>query len=160
MGLQFSLATEKEIHTIKTLAHKIWREHYPSIISEEQIEYMLKSNYSAVAIAEQMKTGEQFFIVSEDFIPIAYASVGHKAGGYFLHKFYVAVAEHRKGIGTKFFDFILSQLPEGMPIRLQVNRQNYKAINFYFKIGFVIESIGDFDIGSGHFMNDFVMVRD
>jgi len=44
-------------------------------------------------------------------------------------------------------------------LRLQVNRQNYKAVNFYFKMGFIIESVGDFDIGGGYFMNDFVMVR-
>ena len=43
-------------------------------------------------------------------------------------------------------------------LRLTVNRQNYKSINFYFKNGFVIEKTADFDIGSGYFMNDFVMV--
>ena len=43
-------------------------------------------------------------------------------------------------------------------IRLQVNRMNYKAINFYFKHGFVIEKVADFDIGDGYFMNDFVMI--
>jgi len=26
-------------------------------------------------------------------------------------------------------------------------------------MGFIIESVGDFDIGGGYFMNDFVMVR-
>jgi len=45
------------------------------------------------------------------------------------------------------------------PIRLQVNRKNYKAINFYFKNGFTIESVGDFDIGGGYYMNDFVMIK-
>jgi ribosomal protein S18 acetylase RimI-like enzyme len=44
-------------------------------------------------------------------------------------------------------------------LRLQVNRQNYKAINFYFRNGFIIESIADFDIGDGYFMNDFIMLK-
>jgi hypothetical protein len=35
---------------------------------------------------------------------------------------------------------------------------NYKAINFYFKNGFTIEKVADFDIGDGYFMNDFVMI--
>jgi hypothetical protein len=39
-----------------------------------------------------------------------------------------------------------------------VNRQNYKAINFYFKLGFKIQTVADFDIGNGYVMNDFVMV--
>jgi ribosomal protein S18 acetylase RimI-like enzyme len=42
-------------------------------------------------------------------------------------------------------------------LRLQVNRQNVVAINFYFKAGFVIEKSADFDIGDGYFMNDFIM---
>ena len=44
-------------------------------------------------------------------------------------------------------------------ITLTVNRQNYKAINFYFKHGFKIKSVDDFDIGNGFFMNDFVMEK-
>jgi ribosomal protein S18 acetylase RimI-like enzyme len=43
-------------------------------------------------------------------------------------------------------------------IRLTVNRQNFKSINFYFKLGFKIEKVADFDIGNGYFMNDFVML--
>ena len=39
-----------------------------------------------------------------------------------------------------------------------VNRMNYKAVNFYFKSGFTIEKVADFDIGDGYFMNDFVMI--
>ena len=56
-----------------------------------------------------------------------------------------------------FFDFILREyVPQ--EIRLQVNRQNFKAINFYFKAGFKIEKVADFDIGDGYFMNDFIMI--
>ena len=36
--------------------------------------------------------------------------------------------------------------------------QNYKSINFYFKNGFVIERVADFDIGNNFVMNDFVMI--
>jgi hypothetical protein len=42
---------------------------------------------------------------------------------------------------------------------LTVNRKNYKAINFYFKNGFTIKEIADFDIGNGFFMNDFIMIK-
>jgi RimJ/RimL family protein N-acetyltransferase len=65
--------------------------------------------------------------------------------------------KQRKGSGTQAFHLILNQFPELTEIRLQVNRQNYQAINFYFKIGFVIDKVADFDIGDGYFMNDFIM---
>jgi len=66
---------------------------------------------------------------------------------------------HRKGLGRRSFELLLKSLGDSVKaIRLQVNRQNYKPINFYFKMGFVIERVADFDIGDGYFMNDFVMV--
>src|SRR5262249_20056311 len=91
--------------------------------------------------------------------PVAIAHVEEKDNYYYLHKFYVDVSKHRSGIGSGFFSFILQQIAPAKPVRLQVNRLNYKAINFYFKKGFIIERVGDFDIGGGYFMNDFVMLR-
>lgn len=41
MQLLFRKATEEDIRLINQLAQKIWREHYPAIISTEQIEFML-----------------------------------------------------------------------------------------------------------------------
>ena len=76
---------------------------------------------------------------------------------FFIHKFYVDTQTQRTGVGRAFFDFLLKEFKPEV-IRLQVNRMNYKAINFYFKNGFVIEKVADFDIGDGYFMNDFVMI--
>ena len=45
-----------------------------------------------------------------------------------------------------------------LTVRLTVNRQNFKSVNFYFKNGFTIERVADFDIGNGYVMNDFVMM--
>ncbi len=144
---------------IHQLAQKIWREHYPSIITIEQIEFMLLNRYSSKVIAEGMQNGEEYFLVYDNDVPVGYSSIERKDGFYYLHKFYLDVAKHRSGIGKELFDYVLSQIDSTKPIKLQVNRTNYKAINFYFKVGFVIQSVGDFDIGGGYFMNDFVMVR-
>jgi len=158
MQLLFRKATKEDIPLIRQLAKKIWREHYPSIISPEQIEFMLLNRYSAQVINESMQRGEIYFLAHLNDIPVGYSSIEWKADFYYLHKFYLDVAKHRSGIGQEFFDFLLSQIDAGQPVKLQVNRTNYKAINFYFKVGFVIEAVGDFDIGGGYFMNDFVMV--
>jgi GNAT superfamily N-acetyltransferase len=91
---------------------------------------------------------------------VAYASIELMDGYYYLHKYYIDVSKHRKGIGTAFFNYLLTQLDTSLPIRLQVNRKNFKAVNFYFKMGFFIESVGDFDIGGGFYMNDFVMKKE
>jgi RimJ/RimL family protein N-acetyltransferase len=64
-----------------------------------------------------------------------------------------------EGYGTEFLQEMISKLDRPVIIRLTVNRQNFKSINFYFKNGFVIEKVADFDIGGGYIMNDFVMTR-
>ena len=79
-----------------------------------------------------------------------------KKGEWFLNKFYINQLKAKKGIGSKVFDLLL-ELTNPKKITLTVNRQNYKSINFYFKKGFKIEKVADFEIGKNYVMNDFVM---
>lgn len=86
---------------------------------------------------------------------------GHRGawgGQLFLNKLYIDTREQGRGLGQAIWQNVLLLLSDLREMRLQVNRQNYKAINFYFKVGFVIERVADFDIGDGYFMNDFVML--
>ena len=160
MKLAFKTATTEDVNDIAQLADKIWKIHYPSIISMEQIEYMLKNMYSSKELLKQMETGQVFTLVYLNNEPIGYVSISTKDNkNYFLHKFYILVDEQKKGIGSELFDYILTQIQDAETIELTVNRKNHKAINFYFKNGFTINEIADFDIGNGYFMNDFVMIK-
>lgn len=160
MKLVFKTAGPEHVQVIAQLADKIWRIHYPSIISIEQIEYMLKKMYSSEALLKQMELGHVFTLVYLNNLPLGYVSISTNDNkNYFLNKFYILVDEHKKGIGTKLFNYLLTQIKNAKTIELTVNRQNYKAINFYFKNGFTIKEITNFDIGDGYFMNDFVMIK-
>lgn len=159
MNLSFRPATVTDAPVIEALARRIWMAHYPSIITLQQIEYMLTTRNSAQAIAAGMQNGENYYLAYIDDEAVGFSSVAQREHDYFLNKFYVDVNRHRNGIGGLFFTFLLNEMSAAKPVRLQVNRQNIKAINFYFKNGFVIEATGDFDIGNGYQMNDFVMVR-
>ena len=160
MNLNFKKATKEDIPVIFQLADRIWRKYYPDIISVEQIEYMLKNMYSSENLLKQLNEGHEYTLVYSDKEPIGYISISTKdTKNYFLHKFYIEVEGQRKGIGSELFATILKQLKKAETIELTVNRKNYKAINFYFKNGFVIKEVADFDIGNGFFMNDFVMIK-
>jgi len=160
MELSYTKAQKQDAGIIAGLADRIWKKHYIAIITMEQIEYMLNKMYSAESLVKQMEEGQEFTIVSLDEKPIGYISISTKDNeNYFLHKFYVEAEEQAKGIGTKLFGHILQTLRSAKMIELTVNRQNYKAINFYFKNGFVIKEVADFDIGNNYFMNDFVMIK-
>lgn len=147
-----------ELQEVRELAVKIWNDHYPSVIGQEQVDYMLGRMYNLDSLKEQFESGDIFYLLVEGDKKLGFASITqHDSGSWFLNKLYVETKEHRRGLGG----FLLEELIKNHDIklmRLQVNRQNYQAINFYFKRGFVIERVADFDIGDGYFMNDFVMV--
>lgn len=160
MKLEFKNASKADVEVIASLADKIWRKYYIDIISIEQIEYMLKSMYSIESLTQQMNNGHQFMIAYKNAFPVAYISISSvNDKNYFLHKFYVDTELQREGVGSRLFDYVLSGIQSAETIELTVNRQNYKAINFYFKNGFRIKEVADFDIGNGYFMNDFIMIK-
>lgn len=145
---------------IAELAADIWKTYYPAIISREQIDYMLEKMYSAEALEQQMLSGQDFYVAYDQGTPIGYISYSSRdQHSYFLHKFYIDTRLHRNGAGELIFKKVMCTIPGIREIRLTVNRKNFKAINFYFKLGFKIEEVKDFDIGNGYFMNDFVMLK-
>jgi diamine N-acetyltransferase len=158
--IDFIICDASHIDTIQKLADKIWRKHYPSIISIEQIDFMLDKMYSSQSLLQQMQDGNVFTLLQVNSVPIGFSSVCKQAdSNYFLSKLYVDTATHRKGLGKLLLDKIITDIQNGDSISLTVNRQNYQAINFYFKNGFVIDKVADFEIGNGFVMNDFVMKK-
>jgi diamine N-acetyltransferase len=160
MSVEIKKATEKDTGVIHQLASSIWRKHYPGIISNEQIDYMLEKMYSTDSLLQQLKDGHHFYLATEKQEPIGYYSYSETIPGkYFLHKLYILTDIQRKGTGKLLLNHLISLIPDTSELRLTVNRKNFKAINFYFKNGFIIESVKDFDIGNGYLMEDFVMLR-
>ena len=150
------IADAPQIHALAT---SIWWKHYPAIIGEEQVKFMLGKMYALDALEHQITTGaQQFFLLLEDEQPVGFISYEEKHNDEgFIHKFYILNDQQRKGLGAAALDLLLAEFSDADTIRLQLNRQNYQAINFYFKNGFIIEEVADFDIGEGYFMNDFIL---
>ena len=159
MEITFKKATFSDIPLIRSLAELIWWRHYPAIITNDQIEYMLELMYSERSITEQMQKHQNYTLIYTDGEPVGYYAVSEKSPGhFFLHKFYIDTEKHRKGIGAAAFGHIKeNDCKNFKEITLQVNRRNIKAVNFYFKHGFVIDYVDDFDIGNGYTMDDFFM---
>jgi len=151
-------ATETDIPLIRQMAERIWWEHYPSIISEDQIAFMLELIYSDTALMRQMEAeGQEFWLPVKNGQTLGFLGVSRKgAGDYFLHKFYLETRE--RGLGTIVFELLLACYPDLRELRLRVNRRNFKSVNFYFKVGFRIEYCVDTPFGEGYVMDDFQMV--
>jgi len=151
-----------DIPLIRELTFRVWPQTYASILSQEQIDYMLEMMYSESSLKNQMtEDGCQFIIVYENGNPVGFASYSkEKAQRWKLNKIYVLQNQQGKGTGKYVINHIIDEIKKkgGTALQLQVNRHN-KAKNFYEKLGFVVIEEKDFDIGNGHFMNDYVMEK-
>lgn len=154
-------ATLHDVATIAKLADTIWNAHYPPIIGLEQVKFMLEKMYHPNVLSHHISKGPQeFFVIQSDEESLGFIAIEPKEKDeLYLQKLYVLPTNHRRGIGAGALNEAVKYYPKAQRMRLQVNRQNYTAINFYFKLGFSIERVADFDIGDGFFMNDFVMLK-
>jgi diamine N-acetyltransferase len=160
MSFALRLATPADVPVIRALATKIWHEHYISIITREQIEYMLDTWYDAALLEQQIvELGHQVWMVTLDGAdqPEGYMALSLRdEGQYYLHKFYLDT--RGKGIGAEVYRMVLAKYPDLRTLRLNVNRRNFKSVNFYFKMGFRIEDLYDLPVGDRFVMDDFIMV--
>jgi RimJ/RimL family protein N-acetyltransferase len=158
-SLLLKAVSETEIEKIADLAKIIWQKYYPPIIGQEQVDYMLKNMYNTKSLLNQInEKGQQFYFIIFENETIGFISVtNEKDGCWMLNKFYVLDKEAGKGIGTEILEE-LKKIIQPKKIRLTVNRNNFKSINFYFKNGFRIDAVAQFDIGEGYIMDDFIMV--
>jgi ribosomal protein S18 acetylase RimI-like enzyme len=122
---------------------------------------MLDYMYSAASLEKQINSGSQFIFVYEGEEPVgfaAYLSKGH--GFYKLDKIYILPSQQGKGTGRFVIDYIIDEIKQkgATALQLQVNRNN-KAKAFYEKLGFSVIDFQVFDIGNGHFMDDYVMEK-
>jgi len=161
--LKIRPANLEDINIIGLLAHEIWPKVYDYMISPEQIQYMLNMFYTPESLNSQMVEQHHIFFLAEfNNKPVGFASVGKLDEGVFkLHKLYVQPELQGKGIGKSLVEAVLDETVEkgGKRIQLNVNRNN-KSITFYQNLGFSITGEQNIDIGSGYFMNDFIMERD
>jgi ribosomal protein S18 acetylase RimI-like enzyme len=153
-----------ETAVIAELAQLIWNEHYSSIISLQQIDYMLHNFQSATAINKQIADGMLYFLISNHSQPVGYLALMADAKNDKLHisKIYLDAENCGKGHGKQALDFIEQQCRK-MRIQklwLSVNKHNHIAINAYRRWGFQTTGSIVTDIGNGFVMDDYVMEKD
>ncbi len=164
-----------DIDIIQGLAEIAFRETYKSILSGEQIDYMMDWMYSKESLRSQMVDRENvFFILSVDGTDAGYLSIErHKSPpsdleGYIafnLQKLYILPDYQGFGCGLALLSFAEEQMRlwSGTASRtcyeLNVNRHN-SAVSFYQRLGLRIVREGDFAIGGGFYMNDFIMRKE
>ncbi len=151
-----------EIHE---LAYAVWRDHYPGIISSEQIEYMLRKDYSVDALRRDLTHCQIHFDCARvESALVGFSAYGahSEAGGLMLHKLYVEVAQRGKGYAHKLVE-VASEHARANSfdcVVLRVNKANRVAIAAYERMGFSSRGSIVTDIGGGFEMDDYLMQLD
>ena len=170
-----SQASGEDIMCIHDMAQVVFRHTYREILSLEQMEYMMDWMYSPANLQKQLDEGHVYYIAYRDGKPCGYVSVqpeGPADDGrllFHLQKIYVLPSEQGHGLGRALFDRAVAHVREvaggcvegcvegcGARIELNVNRNN-PSIGFYHHLGLRILRQGDFHIGNGFYMNDYIM---
>lgn len=160
-------ASTDDIPVIKGMSSVVFRHTYSTILDNEQIEYMIEWMYSKDSLLKQFSEGHVFFIAFKENIPCGYMSIQHEESNgietdiYHLHKLYVMPTMQGNGVGKLLLETAFSYAGENKDkgyarIELNVNRNN-KAVGFYKRMGMNIVKEGDFPIGNGYYMNDYIM---
>ena len=157
-----SVQTKSQIHRIADLASAIWNEHFPPIIGQDQVDYMLSHFQSEEAITIQIQNeGYRYYFIPCDGNKVGYFSIRPDPDALFLSKIYILRDYRGRGLARSSFKFIEDQcqLMDLPRIRLTVNRENAHTIEIYRKIGFSIVRTQVVDIGGGFVMDDYVMEK-
>lgn len=157
-----SVRSERQIIETAGLAHEIWREHYSSILSPGQIEYMLQNMQSPEAIRRQIADGYEYFLIRSlgDSAGYICLKMNDPAPDMFLSKFYLRKDRRGKGYGRAALQRIdeLARQARQSSIWLTVNRGN-PSVQAYEAFGFLNEEERVTDIGGGYVMDDYIMRR-
>lgn len=149
--------TAEDFALIQALAKRIWPYTYGTILTPEQIEYMLEWMYAPKALQSDFENGIRFFLVYADGCAVGYVGYGPAENREaMIHKVYLLPDQHHRGIGQAMLREALSRIrAEGYSSAiLHVNRFNERAIKAYHRAGFSTRRSVVTDIGHGFVMDD------
>lgn len=155
--------TLAEIDIIPPLADRIWRAHYPGIITHDQIDYMLRNGYSPDVIRHELLHEHiSWMLIKKDEKSIGFISFGpYGELTTKLHKLYLLPELHGQGIGALALAEVerLATAQGATTLVLNVNKHNVKAIRAYERAGWTVAEAVVNDIGNGFVMDDYVMTK-
>lgn len=158
-------AHKEELPAVQRLAARIWRAHYPGIVTDDQIDYMLERGYALDVLEGFLDApasrGFEVAKAGAEIIGFAAWYVTERADEAKLDKLYVLQSQQRLGVGRRLVGRVEDQAARAgaRGLILNVNRNNVQAIRAYEKYGFTVREAVVVDIGNGFAMDDYVMAK-
>lgn len=159
--LTFRRATTADIPLVQRLAEATFPVTYAQILTPQQSDYMMDWMYSTDSLRRQMLEEGHVFFIGQDVRgeAVGYVSVQPESAELcHLQKLYVLPTCQGHGYGRALFEHALDYARSlgAQRVELNVNRHN-RAYDFYCRMGMKPLRSGDFEIGQGYYMNDYIM---
>lgn len=151
-----------DVRSLREMALVVFPHTYKTILSPEQLDYMLEWMYSEPTLEKQISEGTVYFIEEgKGYCSVRFDSIASDGTRiYHLDKIYVLPDFQHSGLGKQLFTTALDYVREHSSgktlIELNVNRNN-PSVHFYEKMGMKKLRSGDFPIGNDYFMEDYIM---
>lgn len=158
-------ATILDIPQIQKIAETTWPIAFANILSESQLEYMIKMMYNTDVLTSQIKGEEIIYwlAASEKVVQgfMAFEPQHPTQSQVKIHKLYILPTAQGKGIGRKLIKKLVSfgHANQFENITLNVNKNNHPATNFYKRQGFKKIKEEVIPIGEGYVMDDYVLSK-
>lgn len=152
-----------ELQKVREIALKTWPQTFASILTPEQIDYMMNWMYQLDALKQQvLEKKHVFLLANEEDKSLGFCSYELHAKSPSktkIHKIYILPEAQGKGVGKKLIQEVaqIAKRNGDTHLFLNVNKYNQSAIDFYSKIGFYEDFREVIDIGNGFVMDDVVM---
>jgi diamine N-acetyltransferase len=159
---QMFVVTPQDIPNIISLARQTWQATYSSIISQEQIDFMLAKFYNETLLLEQLYDAQHYFYKAVDDEKnqlLGYSHCVQDGQTLKLSKLYILPEAQGKQIGKQLLDQVgqLALEQNCHTLQLNVNRNN-PAYYFYLKMGFTVVDTVDIPLDK-FVLNDYVMEK-
>ena len=157
-----SIESEGAVTELARLASEIWHEYFVTILSDDQIDYMVDKFQSYSALTDQIRhQGYEYYFMTVENRYIGYLGIKQEDGKLFLSKFYIQKEHRGKGYASQAMEHLVAVCQNrGLrAIWLTVNRYNASTIAVYEKKGFKTIRTQVADIGGGFVMDDYVMEK-
>ena len=158
---EIKTATIADAPLIAALAKEIWTQHYVSIITIEQINFMLDNFQSTEAIQNDIEHGSVYDIAYLGGKPCGYSATTPDDTGLFLSKLYVKQSCRGKGVAKTLMNRINERAKEAKTPRiwLKCNKYNKNSLAAYERLGFTVAYPCVTDIGGGFIMDDYALEK-
>lgn len=159
--MEIQIATAADLPVVQKIAIDTWPQTYGTLMSKEQLTFMMDWMYNLKSLEKQFSDGQVFILVKTNDHYHGFASYElnyQNTVKVKIHKLYVLPASQGKGIGNLLVQKIkdIGTRHQQTALILNVKRNN-KAVAFYKRMGFIIINTVDLDIGHGFVMDDYVM---